>query len=110
MPEIATTVLPAKGASARQLPSSIDLLQNLESALAQRIIEANFEGKKDLSPRELEILLHTIDGAQDKEIAHRLSIATSTVKNIAKGLRAKMHARDKVDVTRITLLSLIPTT
>jgi DNA-binding CsgD family transcriptional regulator len=52
----------------------------------------------DLSPREEEIALLIAEGLEHKEIAQKLDISVSTVKNHVKKIYAKQGARNKIEL------------
>jgi two-component system NarL family response regulator len=51
--------------------------------------------RKDLSPRELEVLRHLVNGLSNKEIARALSIGDESVKTHLSGIFAKLGVTDR---------------
>ncbi|MDR3348771.1 MAG: response regulator transcription factor [Acidaminococcales bacterium] len=74
-------------------------------ALADRILkEFNAAEKKPqkeyhtLTEREREVLLSTGEGLSNKEIAHKLCISESTVKNHLRGIMEKLHLHNRMQL------------
>jgi len=62
-----------------------------------------------LSSREQEIMLHVMAGRLNKQIAHDIGIAESTVKVHRANLMRKMKARSLPELSRMAnILNLIP--
>lgn len=102
----ALTTEPASSSIA--LPASTCKLENISLEIARRIFLTQFSlTHGTLSVRELEIMLHTVDGAAGKEIAHRIGISPGTVKVHQGHYRAKLGVSREIDVVRIALLSLL---
>lgn len=58
---------------------------------------------RSLSPRQLEVLHHTIAGERAKEIARALEIDFRTVESHQIHIRKKLGARTNIDMVRIAL-------
>lgn len=88
------------------------LLKGLSSAELVKAVEATHRGqrvmppdvavrfrqrelRKDLSPRELEVLRLIVDGRSNKEIAKELSIGEESVKTHSKSLFQKLSVADR---------------
>jgi FixJ family two-component response regulator len=94
-----------------------DLIDAVEAGLARdrarresnRALDA-LRGRFDtLSSREREIVLHVIAGRLNKQIAHDIGIAESTVKVHRTNLMRKMKARSVPELSRMaTILNLTP--
>jgi FixJ family two-component response regulator len=54
-----------------------------------------------LSPRERDIMLHVVAGRLNKQIAHDIGIAESTVKVHRTNLMRKMKARSLPELSRM---------
>src|SRR5262245_1967805 len=70
----------------------------LESERASAVLRERFE---TLSMREREIMLHVMAGRLNKQIAHEIGIAESTVKVHRTNLMRKMEARSLPELTRM---------
>jgi DNA-binding NarL/FixJ family response regulator len=74
--------------------------------IAQRLFEAI--GRKELSPRELEVLAMVAQGCTNKDVALRLFISDKTVRNHVTSCLLKLHAKDRTEaVTRAIERGLI---
>src|SRR5262249_60011454 len=63
-----------------------------------------------LSSREREVMLHVMAGRLNKQIAHHIGIAESTVKVHRTNLMRKMKARSIPELSRMAgILNLVPT-
>jgi DNA-binding NarL/FixJ family response regulator len=71
--------------------------QQVAARLAQRL------PAQDLSPREMDVLKLIVAGRSNKEIADRLGVAESTVKNHVNGLLAKLHVQDRTQAVTTAL-------
>lgn len=61
-------------------------------------LHRNYRGVgADLTPREIEILGHLVDGLTNAEIAQRLVIALHTVRNHVQNILTKLHAHSKLE-------------
>jgi len=69
-----------------------------ESDRASAVLRERFE---TLSSREREIMLHVMAGRLNKQIAHEIGIAESTVKVHRTNLMRKMEARSLPELTRM---------
>jgi len=58
---------------------------------------------RPLSPRERQILYHVVQGNENKEIAHKLSISEQTVKNHMSMIMTKMGVRNRVQVAVLAI-------
>ena len=59
--------------------------------------------RRDLSPRELQILESLAEGQSNKTIAHRLSLSEETVKSHLRSLYEKLGAADRAHAVSIAL-------
>jgi FixJ family two-component response regulator len=86
-----------------------DLLDAVEAGLArdrarresERALAALRERFDTLSPRERDIMLHVVVGRLNKQIAHDIGIAESTVKVHRTNLMRKMKARSLPELSRM---------
>lgn len=64
-----------------------------------RISDAREKAKEiePLSEREIEVLEHLVRGKDNKEIAHALSIAPSTVKTHLQNIMDKLHLKNRIE-------------
>ena len=94
-----------------------DLIDAVEAGLARdrarresdRALDALKERFDTLSAREREIVLHVIGGRLNKQIAHDIGIAESTVKVHRTNLMRKMKARSVPELSRMAgILNLTP--
>src|SRR5262252_4435788 len=94
-----------------------DLIEAVEAGLARdrarresdRALAALRERFDGLSSREREIMLHVMAGRLNKQIAHDIGIAESTVKVHRTNLMRKMNARSLPELSRMAaLLNLVP--
>ncbi|HMF21054.1 MAG TPA: response regulator [Pseudolabrys sp.] len=94
-----------------------DLIEAVEAGLARdrarresdRALAALRERFDGLSSREREIMLHVMAGRLNKQIAHDIGIAESTVKVHRTNLMRKMNARSLPELSRMAaLLNLRP--
>jgi DNA-binding NarL/FixJ family response regulator len=109
-----------KGGEPGELLSAIRLVAAGESLLApsvtKRLIEAYVsqpeqatistpDGLDELSPRELEVLLHVAQGNNNREIAEALYLSPLTVKTHVSRILTKLRARDRVQLVVIAYQS-----
>src|SRR6516165_5757278 len=94
-----------------------DLIDAVEAGLARdrarrerdRALVALRERFDGLSSREREVLLHVMAGRLNKQIAHDIGIAESTVKVHRTNLMRKMKARSIPELSRMAgILNLVP--
>ena len=94
-----------------------ELLDAVEAGLARdrarrerdRTLAALRERFDGLSSREREVMLHVMAGRLNKQIAHDIGIAESTVKVHRTNLMRKMKARSLPELSRMAdILNLIP--
>jgi FixJ family two-component response regulator len=94
-----------------------DLIDAVEAGLARdrarRASDKALAGLRErfdrLSSREREIMLHVIAGRLNKQIAHDIGIAESTVKVHRTNLMRKMKARSIPELSRMAgILNLVP--
>jgi FixJ family two-component response regulator len=94
-----------------------DLIEAVEAGLARdrarRESDKALAGLRErfdkLSAREREIMLHVMAGRLNKQIAHDIGIAESTVKVHCTNLMRKMKARSLPELSRMAdILNLIP--
>jgi len=94
-----------------------DLIEAVEAGLARdrtrRESDKALAGLRErfdtLSSREREIMLHIMAGRLNKQIAHDIGIAESTVKVHRTNLMRKMKARSLPELSRMAdILNLIP--
>jgi RNA polymerase sigma factor (sigma-70 family) len=86
-----------------------DLLDAVDAGLArdrarresERALAALRERFDTLSPRERDIMLHVVAGRLNKQIAHDIGIAESTVKVHRTNLMRKMKARSLPELSRM---------
>ena len=101
------------GAAAYILKSSPknELLKAIRSVHSgQKHIPAEIAGRlaeylteDDLTPREIDVLRLIRDGHRNKEIAHRLSIAETTVNFHTRNLMDKLRANDRTHAVAIAI-------
>lgn len=65
--------------------------------------KVNNEAPFDLSPSELKILEHVIEGKSNKEIAEDVFLSPWTVKTHIKNIYKKMHVNSRAAVVRLAL-------
>jgi DNA-binding NarL/FixJ family response regulator len=109
-----------KGGEPGELLTAIRLVAAGESLLApsvtKRLIEAYVsqpeqatisapDGLDELSPRELEVLLHVAQGNNNREIAEALYLSPLTVKTHVSRILTKLRARDRVQLVVIAYQS-----
>jgi FixJ family two-component response regulator len=94
-----------------------DLIDAVEAGLARdrarRESDKALAGLRErfdrLSSREREIMLHVMAGRLNKQIAHDIGIAESTVKVHRTNLMRKMKARSIPELSRMAgILNLVP--
>lgn len=74
--------------------------------IAKRLFEAI--GRKELSPRELEVLVLVARGCTNKDVAQKLFISDKTVRNHVTSCLLKLQAKDRTEaVTRAIERGLI---
>jgi two-component system NarL family response regulator len=71
--------------------------QQVAARLAQRL------PAEDLSKREMDVLRLIVEGRSNKEIADRLGLSESTVKNHVNGLLGKLHVQDRTQAVTTAL-------
>jgi two-component system, NarL family, response regulator len=71
--------------------------QQVAARLAQRL------PAQDLSHREMDVLKLIVQGRSNKEIADRLGLSESTIKNHVNGLLAKLHVQDRTQAVTTAL-------
>jgi PAS domain S-box-containing protein len=64
---------------------------------------AEIRERTQLNPREMEVLRFLVQGLANKEIATRLDISESTVKNTLQQLFAKTNVRTRAQLVRVAL-------
>ena len=118
--DIPMTVQAMKGGALEFLTKPFrdqDLIEAVEAGLAcdrarrqsDRALDALTERFATLSPREREIMIHVTVGRLNKQIAHHIGIAESTVKVHRTNLMRKMKARSLPELSRMAdLLKLTP--
>jgi DNA-binding NarL/FixJ family response regulator len=86
-----------KGLSSAELVHAIVAIHRGETVMppgvAARLHQRNL--RKDLSPRELEVLRAMVGGLSNKEIAHTLGIGEESVKTHSKSLFQKLGVADR---------------
>jgi DNA-binding NarL/FixJ family response regulator len=75
--------------------------RHVPADVARRLVE--HYGDEDLTQRELDVLRLIRDGAKNKEIAARLSIAETTVNFHIKNLVGKLRANDRTHAVTIAI-------
>ena len=94
-----------------------DLIEAVQGGLARdrsrresdKALAAIRERFDSLSPREREVMLHVMAGRLNKQIAHDIGIAESTVKVHRTNLMRKMKARSIPELSRMAgILNLVP--
>jgi FixJ family two-component response regulator len=118
--DIPMTVQAMKGGAIEFLTKPFrdqDLIEAVEAGLTRdrarresdRALAALRERFDSLSSREREIMLHVMAGRLNKQIAHDIGIAESTVKVHRTNLMRKMRARSLPELSRMAdLLNLRP--
>ena len=118
--DIPMTVQAMKGGAIEFLTKPFrdqDLLDAVEAGLARdrarregdKALEALRERFDTLSPREREVMVQVTAGRLNKQIAHDIGIAESTVKVHRTNLMRKMKARSLPELSRMAdILKLIP--
>src|SRR5262245_34330549 len=118
--DIPMTVQAMKGGAIEFLTKPFrdqDLIEAIEAGIARdrarrendKALAALRERFDGLSPREREIMLHVMAGRLNKQIAHEIGIAESTVKVHRTNLMRKMRARSLPELSRMAdLLDLRP--
>src|SRR5215475_51420 len=110
--DVPMTVQAMKGGAMEFLTNPFrdqDLIEAVEAGLARdqvrRKSEKSVAGLKErfdtLTSREREIMLHVMAGRLNKQIAHEIGIAESTVKVHRTNLMRKMEARSLPELTRM---------
>ncbi len=61
------------------------------------------EGNAQLSPRETDVFRYLVQGLSNKEIAARMDVSESTVKNTLQQLFAKTNVRTRAQLVRVAL-------
>ena len=69
----------------------------MATRLAQR------KAAPELTPRELEVLLHIVEGQSNKEIASALALSENTVKNHVKMILEKLGVADRTQAATTAL-------
>jgi FixJ family two-component response regulator len=118
--DIPMTVQAMKGGAIEFLTKPFrdqDLIEAVEAGLARdrarrqsnRALAGLKERFESLSSREREIMLHVMAGRLNKQIAHDIGIAESTVKVHRTNLMRKMNARSLPELSRMAnMLNLTP--
>lgn len=86
-----------KGLSSAELVHAVEATHRGETVMPPDVA-ARFRQRvlrKDLSPRELEVLRLMVDGRSNKEIAQQLSIGEESVKSYSKSLFQKLGVADR---------------
>ena len=110
--DVPMTVQAMKGGAIEFLTKPVrdqDLLDAVEAGLArdrarresERALAALRERFDTLSSRERDIMLHVVAGRLNKQIAHDIGIAESTVKVHRTNLMRKMKARSLPELSRM---------
>ncbi len=101
-----------KGCPAKEFYDAIRTVANgqsyLQKELSQAISPFNKKSVKDspleaLSPREMEILLMTVEGMSLKEMSNSLSIGVSTISTYKARLFSKLPVKNDVQLTRYAI-------
>jgi PAS domain S-box-containing protein len=80
-----------------------DFSEEQTSSIGSASAEADQKERPHLSDRELEILRLVVQGLANKEIAARMSISESAVKNGLQQLFGKSHVRTRSQLVRVAL-------
>ena len=75
--------------------------KHIPAEIAGRLAE--YLTEDDLTPREIDVLRLIRDGHRNKEIAHRLSIAETTVNFHTRNLMDKLRANDRTHAVAIAI-------
>ena len=67
----------------------------------RRRAPATLGGGPPVTPREAEVLFHIAAGLQNKEIAHRLGLSVSTVRNHVHNLLVKLGVHSKLEAVSL---------
>ena len=79
---------------------------SLAPQIATMLIKANKRRPSvghDLTQREIEVLKLVVDGLSNRQIAEKLTISKSTVKNHVSRILGKLDATNRVEATRIAI-------
>jgi two-component system response regulator DesR len=91
-----------KDAPAETLADGIRRVASGERVIDPELIAAALEtGNSPLTPREAEVLRAAEEGISTEEIAARVSLAPTTVRNYLSNAIAKVGARNRLDAIRI---------
>ncbi len=91
--------------------SVTDLLESIRAANAGRVAPHPAVAEQlaqrifyePLTPREQEVLTHVAQGQSNKEIASKLDLSESTVKNHLNSILTKLHASDRTQAVTIAV-------
>jgi PAS domain S-box-containing protein len=80
-----------------------DVTEEAVAAETPNASSAENHGRTQLTPRELDVLRFLVQGLANKEIATRMEISESTVKNTLQQLFAKTDVRTRAQLVRVAL-------
>jgi NarL family two-component system response regulator LiaR len=99
-----------KNISAMQLSEAIKNAQSGKPSLAPEATQALIHAATappslghDLTPREFDVLNHLVEGLTNAEVAQRLGISPSTVKNHISNILSKLGAASRTEAATIAL-------
>jgi DNA-binding NarL/FixJ family response regulator len=78
----------------------------LTQEIGPRLIEVSIAPPalgRDITPREIEVLQHLVDGSANAEIAQRLGISPSTVRNHMSSIMSKLGAASRTQAATLAL-------
>ena len=73
----------------------------MKATLPDKPEEANTKVESDLSPREMQVLILTVEGYDYKAIAHKLFLSTHTVRKHISNIYVKLHITSKAQAIKI---------
>jgi len=99
-----------KNVSAQQLADAVRKAYDNEPTLAPEVVQVLIRASKrdpkpghDLTPREREVLSLMTDGLNNRQIAEKLYISSSTVKNHVSSILAKLNATTRTKAVAIAV-------
>ncbi len=85
--------------------SIFDSPAKIAAALAKCSPDTDEESRKELSPREKDVIIGVVKGLSNKEIADRLNVSTHTVMTHRRNIAAKLQIHSPAGLTIYAIVS-----
>lgn len=103
---LAVTQLPEKISSLTDaVVSLLDRPEKIAEGLVKCLPEQKEEERKELSPREKDVIIGVVKGLSNKEIADRLNVSTHTVMTHRRNIASKLQIHSPAGLTIYALVS-----